>query len=185
MFRDVPGTVPESDGTRGFRRISSRLDRAPKTRDCLRLSSWYSFSVTVPSISYETWVMYSSVIPGMNVFCDRLFLVISCVSPETAANFRLFLCVAILLEEGKKLNICVDWFIFISRFISWSWKNITFLFSGELFSDQRQLTELQNWKTASAIQNINNISTFVIYLFFCGKLKCLHAKSRYKQGKVL
>ena len=56
-------------------------------RDSVRLNSWKSFSVTFPLISSETWVMYSSANPGLSVFCDRLFLVISGVSVETAAYF--------------------------------------------------------------------------------------------------
>ena len=44
--------------------------------------------------------MHSLVIPGTNVFCDWLFLALSSVSFETAANFR-FPSVAINLEEEK------------------------------------------------------------------------------------
>ena len=69
---------------------SSSLDRAPKIRESVLINSWDSFLRTLLSISSETCVMYSWVIPGANVFCDWLFLVISCVSPETAVKIRLF-----------------------------------------------------------------------------------------------
>ena len=101
LFRVVPGTVPQHVRTCRFTRKSSSLDRAPKIRDSVRLNSWDSFLLTSPSISSETWVMYYSVIPGTHVFCDWLFPAISCVSVETAANFRLFLGVSINLEEGQ------------------------------------------------------------------------------------
>ena len=96
VFRNVPGTVPECVRICGFSRQSSNLGRAPKMRDTVLLNSWVSFLVTLPSISSETCVIYSSLIPGTNVFCDWPFLgCSSCVSLVTAANFRLFLNVAI------------------------------------------------------------------------------------------
>ena len=49
--------------------------------------------------------MYPSVNPGTNVFCAWPFLAFSCVSIETAANFRLFLDVAVILEEGKSSTV--------------------------------------------------------------------------------
>ena len=42
--------------------------------------------------------MYFSAIPGLSVFYDWLFLVFSGVSLETAANFILFLNVAIIVK---------------------------------------------------------------------------------------
>ena len=73
-------------------------------RDFVLLNSFDSFLRTLPLISSEPCVMYSSVILGTDVFCDWPFLgLTSYVSLETAANFRLFLNVAVLLE-GKKLN---------------------------------------------------------------------------------
>ena len=77
----------------------SSLDKAPKIRDSVRLNSFQSFLVTLPSISSETCEMYSWAISGSSVFCDWLFLVFSGVSLETAANFRLFLKVAKILKE--------------------------------------------------------------------------------------
>ena len=73
-------------------------------RDSVRLNSWDSFFVTLPSISSETCVIYSSLILGTNVFRDWPFLgYSSCISLVTAANFRLFLNV-----EGKMLRSYED-----------------------------------------------------------------------------
>ena len=60
-----------------------------------------SFLVTLPFVSSDTCVMYSSVIPGTNVFCDWRFLAFSRVSQETAANFRLFLGVSIMRKKEE------------------------------------------------------------------------------------
>ena len=69
--------------------------------DSVLLNSWDSFLVTLPSISSETCVIYSSLILGTDVFCDWPFLGFSsCISLVTAAKFRLFLNVDIFLE-GK------------------------------------------------------------------------------------
>ena len=105
LFLDVPGTATEQVRTCGLRRNSSSLDKPPKMRDSVLLNSWESFLVTLPSISSETWVMYSSAIPGLSVFCDWLFLVFSGVSLETAANFLSFLIVAMILRE----KLCQLW----------------------------------------------------------------------------
>ena len=100
VFRNIPGTVLECVCICWFERNSSNLDRAPKMRDSVRLNSWDSFLVTLPSISSESCVIYSSLILGTDVFRDWPFLGFSsCISLVTAANFRLFLNVAIL--EGK------------------------------------------------------------------------------------
>ena len=101
VFRNVPGTVSECVVICGFKRNSSNLDRAPKMRDFVLLNSWDSFLVTLPPISSETCVIYSSLILGTDVFRDWPFLGFSsCVSLVTAANFRLFLNIAIFLK-GK------------------------------------------------------------------------------------
>ena len=115
LFLDVPGTATEQVRTCGFRRNSSSLDKEPKMRDSVRLHSWESFSVTLPSISSESWVMYSSAIPGLSVFCDWLFLLFSAVSLETAANFLLVLNVVMIW--GKTSVSCNDWndFYFITK----------------------------------------------------------------------
>ena len=83
------------------RENASNLVRAPKMRDSVLLNSWDSFLLTLPSISSETCVIYSSLILGTDVFRDWPFPGFSpCVSLVTAANFRLFLNVAIFLK-GK------------------------------------------------------------------------------------
>ena len=98
--RNVSGTFPECVVICWFERNSSNLDRAPKMRDSVRLNSWHSFLVFLPSICSETCVIYSSLILGTDVFRDWPFLGFSsCVSLVTAANFRLFLNVAIFLKR--------------------------------------------------------------------------------------
>ena len=101
MFRNVSGTVSECVRICWFKRNSSNLDRAPKMQDSILLNPWDSFLVILPSISSETCVIYSSLILGTDVFRDWPFLGFSsCDSLVTAANFRLFLNVAIFLK-GK------------------------------------------------------------------------------------
>ena len=86
-------------------------------RDSIRLNSWDSFLVILPSISSETCVMYSSCRERLRARyvehtcreCLRARCVehtCSCVSLVTAANFRLFLNVAIF--EGKMLRSYED-----------------------------------------------------------------------------
>ena len=70
------------------------------------LNSWDNFLVALPSISSETSALYSSVIPRADVFRDWLFLGYSCASLDTAANFRLFLNVAVfgnIFNSGEDL----------------------------------------------------------------------------------
>ena len=107
VFRNVPGTVSECICICWFKRNSSNLDSAPKMRDSVRLNYWNSFLVTLPSICSETCVIYSSLILGADMYRDWPFLgCSSCVSLITAANFRLFLDVAIF--EGKMLRSYED-----------------------------------------------------------------------------
>ena len=100
-FPDVPWTATEQVRTCGFRRNLSSFDNAPKVRDSVLLNSLESFLVTLPSISSETWEMYSWVNSGSSTFCPLLPLLPSGVSLETAANFLLFLNVAIFLEGNS------------------------------------------------------------------------------------
>ena len=101
VFRNVLGTVSKWVCICWFERNSSNLVRAPKMRDSVLLNSWDSFLLTLPSISSETCVIYSSLVLGTDVFRDWPFLGFSSsVSLVTAANFRLFLNVAIFLK-GK------------------------------------------------------------------------------------
>ena len=59
VFHNLPGTATEQVGTCGFRRNSSTIDKAHKTHDSVLLNSLENFFVTLPSISPETWEMYS------------------------------------------------------------------------------------------------------------------------------
>ena len=87
VFRNVPGTVLECVCNCWFERNSSNLDRASEMRDSIRLNSWDSFLVILPSISSETCVIYSSLILGTDVFRDWPFL--GCSSTYSVSlNFR-------------------------------------------------------------------------------------------------
>ena len=111
VFRNVSGTGPECVCICWFRRNSSNLERAPKMRDSVLLNSWDSFLVTLPSISSESCVIYSSLILGTDVFRDWPFLgCSSCVFLVTAANFRLFLNVAIFWRENATQLWRLNWF---------------------------------------------------------------------------
>ena len=113
VFRNVPQTVPECVCIWGFKRTSSNLDRAPKMRDSVLLNSWDSFLVTLPLISSENSVIYSSLILGTDVFRDWPFLGCSpCVSLVSTANFRLFLHFAIFLK-GKCYAVMKTELVFI------------------------------------------------------------------------
>ena len=96
---DVSGTTTEQVRTCGFRRKSSSFDRAPKIRDSVLLNCFESFLVTLLSISSETWKKHSWAISGSIVFRDWVLLILSGASLETAASFRLFLNVAMLLKK--------------------------------------------------------------------------------------
>ena len=107
----VPDCSRNGSGVRPYLWVqenSSNLDRAPKMRDSVLLNSWDGFLVTLPSIASKICVIYSSLILGTDVFRDWPFLgCSSCVSLVTAANFRLFLNVAIFLK-GKMLRSFED-----------------------------------------------------------------------------
>ena len=62
LLLDVPRTAMEQVRTCGFKRKSSGLDKAPKMRDSLRLSSFESFS--------KTWGMYFCAVSRSSVFCS-------------------------------------------------------------------------------------------------------------------
>ena len=102
VIRNVPRTFPESVRICVLKKGSSNLDRAPKIQESVLLHCCHSFIVNLPSICSETCAIYSSVIPGTDMFRDWLFIGCSSfVSLETAAPFRLILNVAILMK-GKK-----------------------------------------------------------------------------------
>ena len=115
----------------GLKRNSSNLNRALKIRDSVLLNSWNSLLV-----------MYSSTTPTTNVFCDWLFLVISCVSLETTANFSLFLSAAILPKEKSQQLVKTDLiFYFLNEFLRAT--EYSFFFNEELDFNHQQTTELQ------------------------------------------
>ena len=134
LLLDVPGTAAEQVRTCGFRTNSSSLDKATKMRDSVRLNSWEIFLVTLPSISSENWVMYSSVNPWLNVFCEWLFLVLSGVSLETADNFLLFLDVAIILKEKLRQLWKLNWYIFLLQIVD------LLFYEGKVSNKCKQLT---------------------------------------------
>ena len=112
------GTLPER-----FRSVSvpvgskksSFLNRAPKIRDFVLLKFRDSFLVTLPSISSETCVMYSSLILGKDVFRDWPLLgCSSCVFLATAAKFRLFPNVAIFWREKVTQSWRLNSFLLIT-----------------------------------------------------------------------
>ena len=96
----IPGCLRNGSAehrTSGFRENSSNLDRAPKIRLSVTLKSWDKFFLTLPSISTDTWVIYSFWIPGTIVFRDRLHIDLSSwFSLSMAANFLLLFGVAFL-----------------------------------------------------------------------------------------
>ena len=83
-------------------------------RESFLPNSWNSFLVTLRSISLETCVICSLSILGMDVFRDWPLLGCSSfVSLVTAANFHLFLNVAIFLK-GKCYAVMKTQLVFIS-----------------------------------------------------------------------
>ena len=156
LFLDVPRKATEQVRTCGFRKNSLSLDKAPKMHDSVRLTFRESFLVTLPSIFSETWVMYSSAIPGLSVLCDWLFLVFSGVSLETAANFLLFINVAIILREELCQLWKLNWVLF---FLS---KCLSPLSSGKKFQPSKNSYWCQKYSTIPTGSNLNtNISSFV------------------------
>ena len=133
FLRRHSGLFPErfqrmsvSVGSREIRLIWTEHPR------CGTMSSWIPgivSLVTLPSISSKTFAIYSSMIPGADEFCDWMFLGYSCVSLDIAANFSLFLKVAIF---GKRFNSGEDWIIlhFYRQVLS-STKNVIFPFVKE------------------------------------------------------
>ena len=118
MFLVVPRTATEQVRFCGFRRNSSSLDKAPKIRDSVRLNSFESF-FSDPSFNFfrnlgiDFWAISGSI-----VFRDWVFLVFSGVSLETAANFLLFLNVAMLLSEKLCQLWRVNWsFLFLTKLL--------------------------------------------------------------------
>ena len=72
--------------------------------------------MTLPSICSETCVIYSSLILGTDVFRDWPLLgCSSCVSLVTAANFGLFLNVAIFEVKNATQFRRLNYFVFVNQ----------------------------------------------------------------------
>ena len=163
LFLNVLGTATEQVWTCGLRRNSSSLDKEPKMRDSVRLNSFESFLVTLPSISSETWKMYLWAIPRSSVFCHWLFLVLSDVSLETAANFLLFLKVAMIMRKKFCQLQRLNWsFLYIATVL------VSYNFEGEASRKTKQLMISTKVKYQKATNLYNNNSTFEsrIYTLF-------------------
>ena len=149
-------------------------------RDSVRLNSLESFLVNLPSISSETWEMYSWAIPGSSVFCDWLFLVFFVVSLETAANFLLFLNVAMILRQKFRQLWGLNFFNLYEKCQS------PLLWGKADFNKGKQ---------SMISKNEHNTKRLPIYIwglllsillfipFTWRKHNCLHANLKYKQGK--
>ena len=160
VFADVPGTVLESVRVCGFTKISSNLDGAHKMRDSVLLKYWNNFLVTLPSVFSKTCLMYSSVIPGTDVFCDWLPVgCFSCLSVETTARFCRFLNVPSLVKkETCSTVVGTELFVFLNRF-----GKITEIcnFKKNNYSQSVQSTDSQRWKKFPK----NTVSVSPIYTF--------------------
>ena len=119
VFRDGPGTVAESVHLCGLKRNSSNSNRASELKDSVVLDYWDSFSVTLPSISLKTCVIYSSLDLGTDVFRDWPFLRhSSCDSLAKVANFRWFFNVAIFLEgRNAKKAVKTELFVYFYQLL--------------------------------------------------------------------
>ena len=99
-FLEGSGVVPECPCSNGFMRKLSRRAKAPRMRFFVLLNSFDSLFVTLPSISSETWVMWSYWDLGAFEFCAKLLLERSSqFSLFNAANFLLFRVVIFLREK--------------------------------------------------------------------------------------
>ena len=67
---DVPGTATEQVRTFWVQKKFIEFRQNTQNARLHPANSWESFLVTFLSISSETWVMYSSAIPGLSVLCD-------------------------------------------------------------------------------------------------------------------
>ena len=187
----VAGFSLNSYGTSPNLRVQKEL---VKFRQCtqdtwlLLLNSLEIFLVTLPSISSETWEMYSWVNSGSSTVCPLLLLLPSGVSLETAANFLLFVNVAILLQ-GKS---CQRWRLNLSFLVlikvSSKSEGIKFqqykqskkvIFRELSYSKSQYFIKLQ-YRTVTIYIKIFVLLVLLFIRFLGGKHNCLHARSRYK-----
>ena len=176
-FRDVSGAVLEWPWVGGFMRKWSRRANAPNMRFSVILNTCDNFFVTLPSISSSTlsyvaflwsgniWV-FAILLPG----CSSQFFLFN------AANFFLFPKVANFYGKSDCWRIIFDFF---------SEEEIEMLFYSLVILEVSILVNII--KTIIKVIKVLNLyfHIFYLYLFHRGKHSCLHAKSRYEQGKVL
>ena len=147
------------------------------TGHSVRLNSFESFLVTLPSISSETWEMYFWAISGSNVFCDWLFLVFSGVFLETAANFFLVFKVSMILRE----KFCQQWRL-NCNFLFWSTvRNFSLLWGKRFQKIENTLISKSVHYSKATNYIIFILLSFLLFIpFLDEKQNCLHAKLRYK-----
>ena len=149
-------------------------------RDSVRLNSFKSFLVTLSSTSSETWEMYSWAISGSSVFCYWLFLVLSGVCLETAADFLLFLKVAMILREISVS--CEDWIIF--QFVTKV--SISSIMRGKGFNKDKQLMISQNDYNTKKLKLyiIKIVLSFLLFIHFPWReTKLFTSQFKLKIGK--
>ena len=104
-FRDIFGTDPECTRTSGLRENLSKIDRGPKTRLSVQLTSWDIFIVTLPSISSDTWLINSSWFPWTILFREWLLIKLSSWSSVLmAAN----ICFSVWPFSGENIQAVFD-----------------------------------------------------------------------------
>ena len=110
-IRDVSGAIQEWTCISGFRKNSSSRDKTPKMRLSVLMISLDNFFPNLPSISSETWVIWSSCDLGAIDFFAHLFLACSSkLSLFRAASYGWFLNVAIFY--GKIMSSAINTEVF-------------------------------------------------------------------------
>ena len=143
-----PGTATEHVRTCGLRRNSSSSDKAPRIRDSVRPNSWNSFSVTLLSISSETWAMYTSVIPGVNVFCLAVPCNFLCFS-WNSGKLPLISQRCHSSQRGKSSTVVRTELSFFFKWIdSFSNDKITLFFEKEIIWES---VTVKKWKATNII----------------------------------
>ena len=107
---------------------------------------------------------------------------LSGVSLETAANFLLFLNVAMKFGEKfyqrRKLNLSL---IFFTELVSLSMREKV----SKNYKQSNDFYRMVQYRKAT-IYIILTVLLFLLFIpFFGGKHNCLHARPRYKYGKIL
>ena len=155
-FREGSGVVPERPGSSGFIRKSSSRASAPRMRFSVLLNSFDNLFVTLPSISSETWVMYSSCDLGAPEFCAKLLL--GCFSQFSLFNSANFLLFRVVISLRKSNDQSV-----ILYYLSWKWKiNLILAVLGNVVEEIQQY-----WIIIVSISQKNVFCIFIspIYTF--------------------